>query len=236
MPLLDPTKKSFLDHPYEIRLEIYKHLLINQYSPEDQATVDAATSRTMKDLQPYQQAHICGRMIYRYAINLGHRSDTKSKLGGTDKRRYPFICNALGLLLTNSIIHKEAVEVLYSSNTFTVTIASDERESFWSEGPQFDAKFPHTVPRAKFALIQHLDVFVRMVQATFSDHQTLEESARNAFENLLGFVNAIIAAGNRLKTVRITLATSFWGEIGIMGEYLEARSGRPVDMKEIFGE
>ena len=49
---------------------------------------------------------------------------------GSD-RRYPFIVDALGLLLANKQIHAEANSVLFSENTFVILAEWERVWPFW---------------------------------------------------------------------------------------------------------
>lgn len=166
--------------------------------------------------------------------------DDTGIMPGSDKK-YPFIVDAMGLLLANKQIHAEANAVLFSKNTFVVLVEWERVHCFWRcERP--DCHPPGTpcfIMLHNLLQIKHLYVMVTNTRA-LKDPMLKVESA-TLHTNLKTVVGAFKHAGNKLTTLKLRYTSCFEGQIEAMRDDIEgpARPGmpeRPVMLKDKYGK
>jgi len=110
----------------QIRDKIYEELLVAKVSPENQTRVDQ-----IKEAEQTLYYEVGCENALEYLDNTGI-------MPGGDQR-YPFIVDALGLLLANKQIHAEANSVLFGQNTFVILAEWKRIHCFWRcERPDCD--------------------------------------------------------------------------------------------------
>lgn len=236
-----------------MRDQIYEELLIAKLSPEMQVDYDRvkAANRT-----PYYEF---GR---ENALDF-FESEVGIMPGANEKHRYAFIVDALGLLLANKQIHKEANKVLFSKNTFVILpewvsrcpasslhwsrmltpcLASQERvHTFWRcENPRCHPRnAPCFIMSHNFLEIQDVYITVQNVRG-LTDRMLKVESAKLKanIENIARFFKH---TGKKLKTLKIRYSSCFEGQIEAVRSAIEGPLDptlpeRAVMLKDKHGE
>ncbi|KAK5115396.1 hypothetical protein LTR85_009856 [Meristemomyces frigidus] len=224
----DNSASLFLRAPREIRDKIYEELLVAKLSPENQAKVDE-----IKKAESTPFDHFGRQNALEYY-------DDRAIMPGSDKR-YPFIVDALGLLLSNKQIHAEANAVLFSKNTFVILVEWERVHCFWRcERPDCDPPGrPCFIMYHNFLQIKHLEILVTNTRALKDLLLSIESARLNT--NLKTIAATFKEAGVKLKTFKIRYTSCFEGQIDAVRDAIEGptRPGmpeRPITLKDKRGK
>ncbi|KAK3684710.1 hypothetical protein LTR37_020004 [Vermiconidia calcicola] len=225
----EDNKWTFFRFPREVRDQIYEELLVARLKPEDQSAYDEIKVATST---PFGDFGRDNAMDY-------FEQDT-CIMPGSDKK-YPFIADALGLLLANKQVHEEANTILFSKNTFLILVEWERIHPFWRcENPGCrPAGRPCFIMFHNFKKIKHIYIIVRNMRALADPYVKIESARLEA--NLKTVSQCFLQAGNKLKTLKIRYTSCFDGQIDavrdeIEGDLPEGMPDRPILIKDAHGK
>jgi hypothetical protein len=193
----------------KFRDKIYRELLIAKNPPDIQAKIEQSDAANMT---PYGGFGRQNAMEY---------FDKTGIMPGSD-RKYPFLAEALGILLACRRTHAEANQVLFRENTFEINVEWERVHSFWRcDNPKCCAgkALPCFVMYHNIQQIKHLYIIVKNAQPL----DTLELALQSArlFANLQTVAYVFKTGGNKLKTLKIRYISCFGGHVEAMRDAVE---------------
>lgn len=140
--------------------------------------------------------------------------------GETHGKRYPFIVDALGLLLANKQIHEEANATLFGKNIFFVAVEWERVHPFWRcENKLCNPNVPCFITFHNFKKIKHLYIVVMNTRGV--DDPMLRVESTRLEANLKTVVRCLLHGGNKLSTLKIRYTSCFEGQIDSVRADLE---------------
>ncbi|KAK3708009.1 hypothetical protein LTR37_011702 [Vermiconidia calcicola] len=225
----EDKRSTFFRFPREVRDQIYEELLVARMKPKDQIEYDELKMATNTPFGDFGRDNAMDYFEQDICI-----------MPGSDKK-YPFVADAIGLLLTNKQIHEEANNILFSKNTFLILVEWERIHPFWRcENPGCKPPGrPCFIMFHNFKKVKHLYIIVRNVRALTDPHLKVESARLEA--NLKTVSQCFLQAGNKLKTLKIRYTSCFDGQIDavrgeVEGDLPEGMPDRPILIKDTHGK